>query len=149
MRSHTKSLFLLFSVLLVVVLAGCQGASSGPKIECSGAWSRPSPKTAGAGAVYVVIKNSGAEADRLIGAASSAAKTVELHESFMEGDVMKMRPVDGLDIPAKGTVELKPGSYHIMLIDLVEPLAVGQSVPVTLRFTKSGEITLQAEVRES
>ncbi len=141
---------ILILILVAAILSGCQSAqASGPKIVASGAWGRPSPKMAGAAAVYVVIENQGNQSDRLIGAASTAAKAVEVHESFMENDVMMMRPVQGgIEIPAAGKAELKPGGYHIMLIDLVEPLVVGSKIKVTLKFEKSGEMVLEAEIRE-
>jgi copper(I)-binding protein len=134
--------------LLAIILAGCSAAAAGPQIVQHDAWGRPSPKMAGAGAVYVVIENKGGQADRLIGASSPAAAKVEVHESFMEGEVMKMRPVPAVDVPAGGTLELKPGSYHIMLIDPVKPLELGSHISVTLKFEKSGEIPLDVEIRE-
>lgn len=138
----------LILILTVLILAACQQAS-GPKIVTSGAWGRSSPKMAMAGAVYVVVENQGNQADRLIGASSAAAKTAEVHESYMDANsVMGMRPVEGgLEIPAGGKVELKPGGYHIMLMELVKPLEVGTKITVTLKFEKSGEITLEAEIR--
>lgn len=69
---------------------------------------------------------------RLIAAQSPAAKIVEIHEMKMEGEVMKMRAIDALDLPAGKTVELKPGGYHVMLIDLNAQLKEGDSVPLTL-----------------
>ncbi len=134
--------------LLAIILSGCGAAAAGPQIVQHDAWGRPSPKMAGAGVVYVVIENKGGQADRLVGASSPAAAKVELHESFMEGDVMKMRPVPALDVPAGGTVELKSGGYHIMLIEPTEALASGSRIPVTLKFEKSGDITLDVEIRE-
>ena len=138
----------LVLILATVMLSACQ-QSSGPKIITSGAWSRSSPKMANAGALYVVIENQGNQVDRLIGASSAAAKTAEVHESYMDNNgVMGMRPLEGgLEIPAGGKVELKPGGYHIMLIDLVKPLEVGTKIAVTLKFEKSGEIALEAEIR--
>ena len=149
-RLQTKILIL---ILVMAVLSGCQSAQAaqadGPKIVTSEAWGRPSPKMAGAAAIYVVIENQGNQADRLVGAASQAAKAVEVHESFMENNVMMMRPVEGgIEIPAAGKVELKPGGFHIMLIDLVEPLTAGSKIKVTLKFEKSGEIELDVEIRE-
>jgi copper(I)-binding protein len=139
----------LILILAAVILAGCKPAVDGPQIVTSDAWGRSSPKMAMAGAVYVVLKNKGSEADRLIAVSSAAAKTVEIHESYMENGVMGMRPLEGgLEIPAGETVELKPGGYHIMLIDLVEPLQVGAKITVTLQFEKSGELVLEAEIRE-
>ena len=145
LRSRTLIAFLL---LATIVLTSCQQAS-GSKISASDAWGRSSPMMAQTGAMYVVIENQGNESDRLIGAASDAAKTVEVHESYMEGDMMKMRPVEGgLEIPAGGTVELKPGGYHIMLIDQVSPLEVGTKIKVTLKFEKAGDVPLEVEIRE-
>ena len=74
---------------------------------------------AGTGAVFMLLVNEGGEADRLVGGKTDVAKVVEIHETVMEGDVMKMQMLpDGLEVPARGEVLLKPGSYHVMLIDL-------------------------------
>jgi hypothetical protein len=69
---------------------------------------------------------------KLVSAASPVAGVVEIHEMAMEGNVMKMRAVPALDLPAGKTVELKPGGYHVMLLDLKKELKSGESVPVTL-----------------
>lgn len=140
----------IFSTLIALLtLTGCQAGPAAPRIEASGAWGRPSPMVDKAGAVYVVIENKGNAADRLIGASSPAAQMVEVHESYMEGGVMKMRPVaGGVDVPAGGKVELKPGSYHIMLMDLAAPLQTANTIVVTLKFEKSGEVAVTAEIRE-
>lgn len=142
----------LFSIalagLLAVVLSGCAASAAGPQIVHRDAWGRPSPKMAGAGAVYVVIENKGSQPDRLIGATSAAAAKVEVHESYMDGDVMKMRPVPAVDVPAGGTLELKPGSYHIMLIELVKPLERGSHISATLKFENSGDVPLDVDIRE-
>ncbi|HRC26848.1 MAG TPA: copper chaperone PCu(A)C [Alphaproteobacteria bacterium] len=96
------------------------------------------------GAVFARIINLGDE-DRILSAASPAAKTVELHEHVMEGDVMGMRKVDSIALP-KGTLEMGPMGYHIMLIDLNAPLKVGETVPVTLTFEKAGAIDITASI---
>lgn len=69
---------------------------------------------------------------RLVEARSSVANIVEIHEMVMDGDVMKMRAIDGLPLPAGETVELKPGGYHVMLIDLKDQVREGDAVPLTL-----------------
>jgi copper(I)-binding protein len=69
---------------------------------------------------------------RLVSVASPAAGVVEIHQMAMDGDVMTMRPVNGLELPAGKTVELKPGGYHVMLMDLKRPLKAGDVVSVTL-----------------
>jgi copper(I)-binding protein len=88
------------------------------------------------------------EATRPVGAASPAAGVTEVHEMKMEGDVMKMRAVTGLDLPAGQAVELKPGGYHVMLMDLKAPLAKGSTVPVTLTFknAQGAESKLELQV---
>ena len=71
----------------------------------------------------------------------------EMHEMAMDGSVMRMRQVDAIDLPAGQAVELKPGGLHIMLMDLKAPLKAGDTVPLTLRFEKAGEHTVQVPVR--
>jgi hypothetical protein len=73
------------------------------------------------------------EGARLLGASSDVAGVVEIHEMAMEGNVMRMRAIRSLDLPSGGTVELKPGGHHIMLMDLKRPLATGEKIKVELR----------------
>ena len=80
-----------------------------------------------------------AQPARLVSASSPAAGVVEIHEMAMEGNVMRMRALPGLDLPAGKTVELKPGGLHIMLIDLKQPLEPGKTVPVTLVVESGGK----------
>jgi copper(I)-binding protein len=82
-----------------------------------------------------------------VGASCTAAKTVEMHESYLEGNMMKMRLVAGIDVPAGGKVEFKPGGYHIMLIEPVVPLQTGNKVVVNLTFEKAGQVTVNADIR--
>lgn len=105
------------------------------------------PKAPVAGGFFTVT-NTGAEQDRLIGAASAVADRLEVHEMAMDGDVMRMRQLkDGLAIPAGETVELKPGGYHIMFMGLNQPLVEGETVIVTLIFEKAGEVEVPFSVR--
>ncbi len=99
-------------------------------------------------AAYMVINNTGSEADKLIQAESDVAGAVELHNVKMENNVMEMFQVDGIDIPANGQAELKPGSFHVMLIGLNRDLKVGDKVKLTLTFEKAGTVSLEAVVRE-
>ena len=80
-----------------------------------------------------------AQPARLVSASSPAAGVVEIHEMTMQGDVMRMRAIPGLDLPAGKTVEFKPGGLHLMLIDLKQPLEPGKSVPVTLVIESGGK----------
>jgi copper(I)-binding protein len=102
-------------------------------VEVSEAWVRRSvPGQSGTGAF---MKLKATTATRLVGISTPAAGVAEVHEMKMEGDTMKMRAIgQGLDLPAGQTVELKPGGYHLMLMDLKQPVALGSTVPLTLRF---------------
>jgi periplasmic copper chaperone A len=100
-----------------------------------------------AGAGYLTVENTGGEADRLISVTSDASPDVEIHEMKMEGDVMKMRQLsEGLDIPAGGKVELKPGGYHLMFMDVESPFEEGETLKVNLNFEKAGEVQIELPV---
>jgi copper(I)-binding protein len=158
---------------IALVVAACGGDNVGVKV--TDAWARNSPMAASAGAAYMVIENIGATADALIGASSTVAKSTEVHETVqmpaesaaasggmstggMEspaassgmstGGMLGMQPVDRVEIPAGGTLELKPGSYHIMLIGLNQELKAGDRIEITLKLEKAGEVKVTVEVRE-
>jgi copper(I)-binding protein len=110
-------------------------ASLGPGLHVVGAWSRESPMMELAGAAFMVIVNNTEADDALVAASSSAATTVEIHQTTQAEDgTMVMAPVEEVPIPAGGVAELKPGSYHLMLIDLTAPLVVGEPIEITLEF---------------
>jgi copper(I)-binding protein len=139
----------LIIVLLASLLAACGGSASGIAIE--GGWGRPSPKTATAGAFYMVIKNNSDKADKLVGAEAEPCMMVELHESFMNTDgTMGMRPVEGgaIEIPAKGQVELKVGGLHLMCMDKMDDMFTpGSKFDVRLKFENAGEVTVPVEIK--
>ena len=98
---------------------------------------------------FMTLHNPTGQDDRLISARSDAARVVEIHESVMEGDVMRMRQLeDGLLLPAGETVELRPGGMHLMLIDIQRDLQAGETAAITLEFEQAGPITVEAEVRQ-
>jgi copper(I)-binding protein len=105
------------------------------------------PPTAENTGVFMVIRNQGDKDVRLIGAASPAAKSVELHTVIEEGGMKKMRPVPSIAVKAWGETVLKPGDYHVMLIGLNRPLNEGDEVPITLTFDDGSSQSLQAPVR--
>ena len=84
--------------------------------------------------------------DRLVAAKSAAAGTVEIHDHINEGGIMKMRRVDGIKLSGEQTVTLKPGGYHLMLMDLKQPLKQGGKLPLTLVFEKAGEVAVEAVI---
>src|SRR5690606_850663 len=108
-------------------------------------WARASAGTARNGAVYLVVENSG-DADRLIAADGAIAERVELHTHIMEGDVMKMRRVEAVDIPSHGSAALQPSGNHVMLLGLRQPLKEGQRFPLTLTFERAGTVTVEVAV---
>jgi copper(I)-binding protein len=119
----------LLSTLLLA--AGLASAQTAP-VKIEGAWARATvPGQQGTGAFMNITAREGL---RLVGLTSPVAGVAEVHEMKMEGDVMKMRAIPGLDLPAGQTVQLKPGSYHLMLMALKQPLVKDSTVPVTLRF---------------
>ena len=116
-------------------------------LEIRQPWTRATPPTAQAGGGFLVVANTGTTPDRLIAAKSPAAERVEVHEMKMDGNVMRMRPVEhGIDSPAGGTVELTPGGLHVMLSGLKAPFATDAKVPLTLVFEKAGSVDIEMPV---
>ena len=116
------------------------------QVQVENAWIRPTAPGAKVAAGYMVIKNSGAAADKLVSVSSPAAEKVETHVTMKDGEILRMREVKGYDIPAKGSFELKPSGAHLMLVNIKAPLAQGQKVPATLRFEKAGEVKIEFSV---
>jgi copper(I)-binding protein len=109
-------------------------------------WARATPPGAMVGAAYLVIRNTGTSGDRLVGASTPVAATVEIHETRMTDGEMQMRPVEALEIPPGGSVRLQPGGLHLMLMDLGAPLVTGARVPLTLQFAGAGEVRVELAV---
>ena len=113
-------------------------------VQVEGAWARATvPGQSGTGAFMSLTA---AQTTRLVGVASPVAGVAELHEMKMVGDVMKMSAIAGLDLPAGQAVQLKPGSYHLMLMDLKTPLLKDSTVPLTLRFKNAAGVESQMDV---
>jgi len=103
----------------------------------------------GTGAVFMRLVNDGPEADRLLGGRTAVAEVVEIHETVLENDVMKMQMLpEGLEIPAGGEVVLAPSSYHVMLIGIADDLEPGERFSIDLEFEKAGTMTVEVEVRQ-
>lgn len=165
------------AMVLAVASCGDDNSDDGAgdaSVIVSDAWARTSPAMTTRGAVYMELQSG--SGDVLIGASvpETVAATTEIHETVAaEGassdmttamsdttaamsdttaagmGEMTMRPIESLEIPAGSTVNLAPGGYHIMLIDLVAPLEVGSEIELTLTFENAGDITLTVPVRES
>ena len=130
---------------IAAILALAPGANaSGVMITKAYARASATPN-AETGAAYVSLMLHG-DADRLVAVSTPAARMAGLHESKLVDGVMKMEHVDGIDIPAHGMLEMKPGGYHIMLMGLVAPLKQGDEIELTLTFEKAGEVKVKAKV---
>ena len=113
-------------------------------IEIGHPWTRATSPSARVGVGYLTLTNNGDTADRLVGASSPAAARAELHMTEMSDGIMRMRAVpDGLEIPPGGTVELAPGGYHLMLMELAQPIAEGDAVPLMLEFEHAGSVEVE------
>jgi copper(I)-binding protein len=120
-----------------------------PEITVTGQWARQSPMATDMGAAYLTI-NTNID-DELVGAMvdTSIAAMTQVHETVMgEGDSMKMQEVDKIEIVAGTPTELKPGGYHVMLMNLVKPLELGTEISVTLKFAKAGDLVVTVPVLE-
>jgi periplasmic copper chaperone A len=116
--------------LSALLALACTVQAQTPAVKVEAAWARTTvPGQLGTGAFMTLTAN---QPLRLVGASSPAAGVTEVHEMKMEGDVMRMRAISGLDLPVGTAVQLKPGGYHVMLMDLKAALAVGTRVPLTL-----------------
>jgi copper(I)-binding protein len=139
----------IFPALLLATIATGAAAHEykvGP-LTIGHPWTRATPKGAAVAGAYMKITNTGTTPDRLTGGSTEIAKRFEVHEMSMDGGVMKMRELkDGIDIAPGATVELKPGSYHIMMQDLSRPLAKGERVKGSLNFEKAGKIDIEFAV---
>ena len=137
---------ILLSVLFISTPAWA-GEEKSEHLTISHPWSRATAPSQKVGAVFMTIEPNGNNEDRLIGAASPAAETVQIHNHTMVDGVMRMRPVDGVDIPANGAAVLAPGGFHIMLIGLKAPLFEETVIPLTLEFEKAGKVEIEAVIK--
>ena len=124
-------------------------AQAWAEVTVTEAWARGTVPKQTATGVFMKLKST--ENVSLVNAASPAAGIVEVHQMVMSGNVMAMRSIDDIPLPAGKTVELKPGGFHVMLMELVKPLNPGDKVPVTLTFMgekgKKSKVEVVAEVR--
>ncbi len=134
----------LAALLIAMPLAA---VAQPPGIQIDHVWSRAA--LAGhEGVVYLIITDTGPP-DTLTGASTPVAAMAELHETRNDNGVMKMRAVASLPVTPGKKVTLAPGGYHIMLMDLKQPLKEGDSFPVTLSFAKAGQVTAMATVAKA
>jgi len=140
--------FLLLTAAALALPSGLVRAETirAGDLEIDSPWTRAAGANAN-GAGFLRITNRGSVPDRLLAAATDAARVVELHTHIREGEVMRMRPVPDIPIPPGQTVVLQPGGLHVMLIGLTRPLVQGERVPLTLRFERAGEVRVELAVQ--
>jgi len=136
---------------LILIALAVSATVARAEVNIADAWARstvPGQKVAG-----IFMKLTADTDSKLVAGASPVAKVVEIHEMTMVDNVMRMRAMSELALPAGRTVELKPGGYHIMLIDIAKPLAVGEQVPLSLTVVdqagKRSTVEVSAEVRSA
>ena len=140
------------SILFAAALALTAGSATAHEykagsIEIKHPWARATPKGSEVAGGYMKLINTGKEPDRLIGGSVPIAGKFEIHEMSMDGGVMKMRMLPkGIEIKPGQTVELKPGSYHLMFVGLKEPFEKGKRVKGTLQFEKAGKVEVEYAV---
>ena len=135
---------LLRALLGLVLAVGAASATAAPPIVTD-AWIRATPPGAVTAAAYLTIASAGA-ADRLLGAATPAAATVEIHTTATEAGSQHMRRLAELALPAGGSVRLEPGGRHLMLIDLKAPMVPGTTVALSLQFAEAGTVEIAVPV---
>lgn len=149
-RAAVVALVLGSGIAVQVPSSHAQPAAGTPAIKAGSVsiqapWARATAPGAAVGGGFMVLENAGPD-DRLLGASSSVSASVELHSMSMENNVMRMREVPAIDLPAGKRVDLRPGGLHMMFIDLKAPLKVGEQFPVKLRFEKAGEVEVMMSV---
>lgn len=132
------------TALLAASLLSLAATASLAQVKVDRAWARPTVTGQQGGGGF--LRLSSVSGDRLVGGSTPLAERFELHSMAMKGDVMEMRQVDAIELPAGQTVELKPGGLHVMFIGLKQPLVLGSKVPVTLKFEKAGEVKIDFDV---
>lgn len=137
------SLIALFLMITAVFSACIVEQADIDSLVVSRAWVRPADETS---AAYLQITNNSRSPQQLVGVDTAAAHTAEIHETQMDGDIMRMRPVAAIEIPAGETVHLEPGGTHVMLMGLTSPLIVGQAIPLKLMFGSGASLEVEAVV---
>jgi periplasmic copper chaperone A len=146
MRSRQRLALVALVAAVVLVIAACSSGTT-KSLAVSDAWARAQADTTKSSATYLVISNPTDQADALLSATSPGAM-VEMHQTSTDASGMTgMHPVDKIEVPAGGEVRLQPGGFHLMLMSLAKPLAVGDKLEIDLVFEHAGRVVVQAEVR--
>ena len=142
--AHLRTL--IASVLLLGSTTVAAHSYHGGDLDIGHPWSRALPPVATTGVAYLTIANKGNADDVLLGASTPVADRVEIHTHQKEGDLMRMRQLNELVIPAGGEQTLAPGGHHLMLMGLKKVPAEGERFPLTLHFKQAGDLEVEVAV---
>ncbi len=145
-RMRNLKLVMSFAALLLSASAVLAHEATKNGVTLAHAWARATPEGAKVGAAYLEIKTDAQTTDRLIAIATPVAGRPEIHAHIMEGNVMKMRKLEAIDLAPGESHVLKPMGEHLMLIDLKQPLKEGDLIKLTLTFEKAGPLEIDATV---
>jgi copper(I)-binding protein len=150
LRFSAKEIAVMKKVLILVLAAvsGLSACGAEKGIEVHQAWMRQTLQGEN-GAVYFVIHNHSSESDELIGASSDVAEIIEIHESKMDGDVMKMQQLQSVPMEAYAEIKFEPGGLHLMLVDLKKEVQVGDQIEIILHFKNFEELRVRVSVRDT
>lgn len=140
---------LIFGVVAIALPRGASAQTKAEKsrsIHVSGAWSRPTPRSAPTGVVYMDIRNAGSDEVTVTAIEVEVAARAEIHQTVRTGDVARMEKVGPLRVPVGGTVSLKPDGLHVMLTELRSQLVIGRAFPAKLIFDDGSSVTVNVEV---
>ncbi len=143
-------MYLLYRVFFLFIVIGLMGngTAQAQGIVVNDAWIRGIPPSASTTAAFMTIQNTGPDEMVLKSAASKIAEIAQIHTMEQVGEIMKMKEVSELHVPANGRVTLAPKGYHIMLIGLLRPIAEGETIPLTLNFADGTRVGVDAVVRK-
>jgi copper(I)-binding protein len=140
-----RHLFIAAGLLVAGFATHVSAQPSGIVVE--DAWAPPTPGAAKTAAVYFTVINRGSTPDRIVGAVTAAAEHADMHTTIRDGDIMRMRRVVSVEIPAGGKAVFSPNGFHVMLTGLKAPLKMGDALPVTLKFAEAGDVPVVVTIR--
>lgn len=139
---------MLLTLAVALTLTADPAVKPAPTVTVTEAWVRLPPPGAKNTGAFMLLTNDSKADRKLVSASNPASKVTELHTHLNEGGVMRMRQVPSMEVKAGGKTELKPGSLHVMLIDLVGALKEGEQVPLTLTFDDGSWVEVKAMVKK-
>lgn len=144
-----RTAFVLSAAVAAVVVSSSVALAQSPGVTVHDAWVREPMGGRNVTGAFAIVENTGTTPKSIVAASSDISDKVELHEMKNENGMMRMSPVKKVDVPAKGTLELKPGSFHVMLFDVKRKIADGEKITLTFTFDDGSKVTTEAQVRKA